>query len=637
MKRLSICVFCVLCAVALEAQEEPVIKAAMYLTGASSEEEIPADFPDRLEAEPVVRINSPHLKAGLLLSDYQVACIRDYRASHGDILSPQELSLVDGFGADAAAALSPFLSFASSRLPGQADTVRTRATALLRATLTTFGGKLKAGGESPRTGIGWRLGGAWRTRADGSFYADATLGPWRLLAGDFNARWGQGLAAWSGFSMESLSTLAAFVKRPSGLSPVWSYAPSGVHRGVALSYEEMHVRAAGYIGLHNDYGLHADYLWRTAQVGLTALWADATGGTLALDARLSSRHALFTAELALRASNSGSSGAGSTENRSSAGSLVRRSCALAFKTSASGRWGESWKWAAQTRILPRRFTAKAHGEYGAATGISFTQRGSSSGAGGGAGAGRGGGHSASLTVDASLLPIPGTAPHRFQLRSYAQWQWQISPSWLLDTRLTERYRNYESPRTDLRADLKFDSSSALASRSPASASGPGLAGGLASASGPASAGGPASASTASWVATVRLEAVHCGTWGFLSYVEGGRKSETSAIYLRATGFSIPHWDARIYCYERDAPGTFSVPAYNGRGLAFSAVGSLKLRPFQRHSAAHYQSSGHGITNSARPRHPLRYFSLKINIRAGCQLRTDRRPAYTLVLQLQADL
>jgi hypothetical protein len=104
-------------------------------------------------------------------------------------------------------------------------------------------------------------------------------------------------------------------------------------------------------------------------------------------------------------------------------------------------------------------------------------------------------------------------------------------------------------------------------------------------------------------------------------LEGGRKNETSAIYLRVTGFSVSAWDARIYCYERDAPGTFSVPAYNGRGLAFSAVGSLKFRPFRTLARSH----------------PFHYFTLKANLRAACQLRTDRQPAYTLALQLQADL
>ena len=639
MKRMLLFLVAGLSAWSLQAQEESVLRAALYLSGAATEEEIPADLTDRLESEPTVRINSPHLKAGLLITDYQVACIRDYRAAHGDILSAQELALVDGFGADATTALAPFLSFASSRLPGQADTLRTRATALLRGDLSRFGGKLKASGESARTGIAWRAGGAWRGqadgsgKADGSFYADASLGPWRLLAGHFNTRWGQGLAAWSGFAMESLSTVSAFVKRPTGLSPVWSYAPSDVHRGMALEYSGTRLRAQAYAGIGHDYGLHACLLGRSSQLGFTFLWADASP-TLSLDARLSSRHALLTAELAYRPKS------------------------LAFKTAAGGRLADAWKWAAQARVVPSRFSGKKYGEYGAAVGLEYASRGSSAPAASqgktGTGADQAGAHTLSLTADASFLPIPGSDPRRVQLRMYGSWRWQFTPHWQLDTRLTERYRNYESPRTALRLDLKFTSapSSSTASRStPRSATAPSSsttnrttpspipssthasssspAGTTASAtpsqasatSTPVAAPESASASPGVWLLTARLETVHCGKWGVLTYLEGGRKNETSAIYLRVTGFSVSAWDARIYCYERDAPGTFSVPAYNGRGLAFSAVGSLKVHPFRTLARSH----------------PFHYFTLKANLRAACQLRTDRRPAYTLALQLQADL
>ena len=605
MKRMLLFLVAGLSAWSLQAQEESVLRAALYLSGAATEEEIPADLTDRLESEPTVQINSPHLKAGLLITDYQVACIRDYRAAHGDILSAQELALVDGFGADATTALAPFLSFATSRLPGQADTLRTRATALLRGDLARFGGKLKASGESARTGIAWRAGGAWRKdgawrgqadgsgKADGSFYADASLGPWRLIAGHFNTRWGQGLAAWSGFAMESLSTVSAFVKRPTGLSPVWSYAPSGVHRGLALEYSSTRLRAQAYAGIGHDYGLHACLLGHSSQLGFTFLWADASP-TLSLDARLSSRHALLTAELAYRPKS------------------------LAFKTAAGGRLADAWKWAAQARVVPSRFSRKKYGEYGAAVGLEYASR----------RAGNTASSTASLTADASFLPIPGSDPRRFQLRMYGSWRWQFSPHWQLDTRLTERYRNYESPRTALRLDLKFTStpSSSTASRStttptatPESASASPFQ--ASATSTPVATPESASATPGVWLLTARLETVHCGKWGVLTYLEGGRKNETSAIYLRVTGFSVSAWDARIYCYERDAPGTFSVPAYNGRGIVFSAVGSQKFRPFRTLARSH----------------PFHYFTLKANLRAACQLRTDRRPAYTLALQLQADL
>jgi hypothetical protein len=84
------------------------------------------------------------------------------------------------------------------------------------------------------------------------------------------------------------------------------------------------------------------------------------------------------------------------------------------------------------------------------------------------------------------------------------------------------------------------------------------------------------------------------------------------LFLRVTGFSISSWAARIYCYERDAPGTFYVPAYNGRGLATSLVGSCKFRLWHR--------LWHRLT-----------------LRAAAQWRIGYAPAYTLNAQLQCDL
>ena len=59
------------------------------------------------------------------------------------------------------------------------------------------------------------------------------------------------------------------------------------------------------------------------------------------------------------------------------------------------------------------------------------------------------------------------------------------------------------------------------------------------------------------------------------YAEAGWKtpSDTARVQLsaifRATFFRVDNWDDRIYVYERDAPGSFSVPARYGRGWAAS--------------------------------------------------------------------
>jgi hypothetical protein len=218
--------------------QDDILRAALYLSGASSEEEIDQEWIQRLEGMGKVRINSNRIRPGLL-TDYQIATLADYRARQGDILSWEELMLVDGFGREAVEAMRPFLSLESRRLPGTVDTVRTRAEALVRTTLKNVGIKAKVTGEY------WRVGGAWRN-PDWTAHAEADTRIGRFVLGDFNVRYGEGLAQWSGFSMESLSTVDAFIRRASSIAPVWSYTSSSVHRGGAYEYGGQHWRASAW-------------------------------------------------------------------------------------------------------------------------------------------------------------------------------------------------------------------------------------------------------------------------------------------------------------------------------------------------------------------------------------------------------
>ena len=518
--------------------QDDILRAALYLSGASSEEEIDQDWIQRLEAMGKVRVNSNHIRPGLL-TDYQIATLADYRATSGDILSWEELMLVDGFGREAVEALRPFLSLESRRLPGSADTVRTRAEALVRTTLKNVGVKAKV------TGDHWRIGGAWRS-PDWTAHAEADTRFGRLVLGDFNVRYGEGLAQWSGFSMESLSTVDAFIRRSSGIAPVWSYNSSSVHRGAAYEHGGRHWRASAWGTLDKVFGAHGEYLGRWGHAGGTLAWMPSEGLSASLEGRLNLRGIDGTAEVAYR-------------NQ-------------AFAGKASARWkvGEKGKLAAQLRALPSKFSAKKNGEYALAAGYSLQ---------GGRWvslAGRTGFGSSvplyklSVTLDAALLPLVGVDPRRLQVRGYATWDWQFASAWSLALRLTERFRNYEHSRTDLRLDTKF-------------AIGP-------------------------WLSVLRFEAVRCDAWGLLTYLEGGYKDESLSAYLRVAAFEIDQWDDRIYCYERDAPGTFSVPAYYGRGLSASLVAGYKLR--------------------------LGRFVLKAYLRGGYMVRVDRESTPTLNFQLQ---
>ena len=538
----SICAGLLLLGSMAWAQDEDVLRAALYLTGADSIEEADASVVDLLESRHGRRIcvNDAHLRGGGILSDYQVVVIRDYRSRSGDILSWEELALLDGFGERAVAALRPFLSLASTRAPGATDTVRVRAQAFLRATLTSVGGKAKVSGAF------WRAGGAWRGK-DGTFYGEVSGRRTRWLIGDYNVRFGQGLGLWTGFSMSSLSTLDAFVKRPQGAVPTWSFSRSGL-RGLAGEYTGGPLRLTAFASLDKTFGGRAEWLGRYGQAGVTAATAPSAPFLLSADGRLQFRGLLLTGEAAYR-------------NRSAAG-LVAASLPL----------GEQWSLALQGRILPSRFSGKKYGEYALAGGGAFRSERWRSLSGK-----EGFGSSvpcftASLTADAALLPIPAGDARRLQVRVYARATWQISGRWSLETHLTERYRNYERPRTDLRADLHY-------------------------------AAGP-------WQGTFRGEGVFCEKAGWMTYLEAGRKTDGWAAWLRVTGFWIDRWNDRIYCYERDAPGTFSVPAYNGRGGAVSLVVNWK--------------------------HRFRWFTLKAYLRGAYIFRTDRAPAPTLNLQFHCE-
>ena len=76
--------------------------------------------------------------------------------------------------------------------------------------------------------------------------------------------------------------------------------------------------------------------------------------------------------------------------------------------------------------------------------------------------------------------------------------------------------------------------------------------------------------------SVRFNALICKGIGLLTYAEGGYRRGAVYAYLKGGLFRVDNWSDRIYAYERDAPGNFSVPAYYGRGFWVSAVAGVKV-------------------------------------------------------------
>ena len=495
MKRRLVLLF-LLAAAPVAAQTDDVVRAALYLTGADSPEALDDRLVDELESFrnhplPLNRASRARLLESGLLTPYQVATLAEYRSLSGDVLSFAELERVDGFGKEAVAALRPFLSLESAGIPGEVvkDTLVFRHSAVLRATLKDVGAKYRL------TAGRVEAAGAWKGQ-NGTFYGLFRLRKGKILAGDYNIRYGQGLAFWSAFQLSGLTTPDAFCKRANGITPSWSFNGAGTSRGLAWDYTGRHLQLALFGALDGSVGVHAGWLGRIGQAGFTV-----TPKRVSLDGRLG----LCGVDLFGEAAWGGSSPAGLAGSR--------------FPL------GEHWHGALQLRAIPTAYSGKKNGEYGAAAGLSFLSDNRA--------------FKASLTADASLLPKPATDTGRKQVKSTGLLSWTITENWLFESRLVWRWRNYDSNRADLRADATW--------------------------------------SKGVWIVKGRLNGVHDGGFGLLGYLEGGWKPPDWTVWLRLTAFSTSGWQSRIYVYERDAPGNFTVPAYYGTGFSAFAFAGWKKR------------------------------------------------------------
>ena len=495
MKRRLVLLF-LLAAGPAAAQTDEVVRAALYLTGADSPEALDDRLIDELESFrsrplPVNRASRARLLDSGLLTPYQVAALSEYRSLSGDVLSFAELERVDGFGKEAVAALRPFLSLESARRPGEAvrDTLTFRHSALFRATLKDVGAKYRL------TAGNLEAAGAWKEQS-GTFYGLYRLPKGKILIGDYNVRYGQGLAFWSAFQLAGLSTLDAFSKRANGVTPSWSFNGAGTYRGLAWDYTGRHGQWALFAALDGTVGAHAGWLARNGQFGVTV-----TPTRVSLDGKYGFRGVDFFGEAAW----------GGKTPAGLAGSLFPL--------------GEHWKGAVQVRAVPSAYSGKKNGEYGVATGVAFRSDSRNV--------------NASLTMDAALLPKPATDTGRKQVKSTGLLSWTVSENWLLESRLVYRWRNYEDSRADIRTDATWTRSV--------------------------------------WTVKGRLNGVHDGGFGLLGYLEGGWKPPGGLAWIRLSAYSTAGWQSRIYVYERDAPGNFTVPAYYGTGFSAMAYAGWKKR------------------------------------------------------------
>lgn len=568
-------------------REDPM-PLIMRLVGAQTPEDVVEEdyerFSDFLAHPlPVNVVSKAKLVSSGLMTAYQAASFVDYREHHGDVLSVSELASLDGFSAETAEILAPFVSFDSDALPGNASFGRRRVgnEAVMRS-----GWKIDGKGHGYSYGFRYKLSAGYKFDMGLSFsrsYSDKVSWPQaqsfffayngrgrlsRIVAGDYSLRYGQGLALWTGFSMSGVGTPASIIRRPYGITPYWSWSGSGSCRGVAADIRlgPLNVSASVAIGgirkIMNGMkdvpvfltpSLNVNWMRRNFQTSVTCLVTTADLRTIGQSGHDVFDNIKVAADFAWNIKGTDVFGEVAYD-------VINNAPAAVF--GSRFRCGESLVLAAGGRYYPVMYDGKDSGairsgsrcsnEHGASLSGEFSagRRVHLKGRDGfGSSVMR---YSGSFSVDVAFFPEnkAGMPPESLQTKMLLCGNIQVSQSVNVEIRLSERIRTWSNVkyRTDIRSDVKYNDGD--------------------------------------WNGMCRINVVYGRKWSALSYFEGGYKDKVFSVYLRAGCFKADDWDDRIYVYERDAPGCFNVPACYGRGYWMSAVAGIKaVRQFKAYLRA----------------------------------------------------
>ncbi len=545
MRRLVSIGLLALFSMAVVAQNMNDMEKIMKFLGEDSPETLDPFDVEKLEdmLQKPLKLNSMsvlRLKESGLFTHYQAVSFVDYRSRHGDVLSFVELAAIDGFGQQFAEKIAPFVSLESARVPGLPEPDRNHFHELTARTAAkaTFHEK----------GYSWNYGLKYRIEAGERFSCGFALSrPYgaedmlpesfsghirmdfkrirgKIIAGDFNARFGQGLAFWNGLGLNGLTSPSGYMKKASGLSASSSFTGNYAMRGVAADFMIDRIRLSAFTAVDMSGGklafipaLNLSWYGRNGQIGVTH-YAESAGiaDSFHIPDMKTSSDLCFCIN----------------------GVDVFAECSFDWVASCAAALagvvfpaGDRLKLASMLRYYPAgyapgrssaaRSTTRSSNEY------AFSFSGETS--------------SGTFSADAAYFPEPKSVTnlHDIQIKLQTEWTIVITENMKMTFRLSERIRSWGQPfRTDLRTDLFY--------------------------------------SNDKFIMTLRLNALKCIGMSGLGYLEGGYKSSECAIYGRLGAFMIDDWNDRIYAYERDAPGSFNVPAYYGRGVWAAMTASWRF-------------------------------------------------------------
>lgn len=603
--------------------------AVLLLCGAGTLEELSEDEWERYRhlADHPLDLNactrSAMLSSGLF-SPFQAASLLDRRMRDGDILSYTELGYTDGFTPELARALSHFVVLRSRNPPGKPSVPQLHASLLLRtscsgsssvpaaraalqtaAAHSTSGANSTASGKNPsaatssfasgkndpfsgsaafgiKTAISLegRLDAFWSARKS---YSDRTFGPGtislaiygksipgRILLGDYSARFGQGLLLWSGFSIAGFSSVQSFRRNASGLSASSSFTRTLHGIGLDLALGRSTISAVWSTPVQSTnprlLALNYNHIFRTSSTGATLLADPGRLYAASIDFRAGLPRLSLSGEFAfeLLPAPAPASVAASAAVPSLAAPAVAASASVAPVSAASATpqpdspaaifvpagllsavWTPSYgnRLAVLARYYPQNWSqlaasppsafSTAKDEFGSA--FLF--------------------QSARYTLSLDLARRLSEANWQYRLLASAnlpfrlglpgRTQRKVNSSTGIDgtisVRSLSRFRPSQSLpfRQDLRCDLKLELNRLKLN--------------------------------------TRCNLLWCRNFAMLGYIEPGFSDQFFSLWFRLTGYSVPSWDDRISTWERDIPGSFTVPARYGKGLALSCTSSLTIQ------------------------------------------------------------
>ena len=611
--------------------------AVLLLCGAGTLEELSEDEWERYRhlADHPLDLNactrSAMLSSGLF-SPFQAASLLDRRMRDGDILSYTELGYTDGFTPELARALSHFVVLRSRNPPGKPSVPQLHASLLLRtscsgsssvpaaraalqtaAAHSTSGANSTASGKNPsaatssfasgkndpfsgsaafgiKTAISLegRLDAFWSARKS---YSDRTFGPGtislaiygksipgRILLGDYSARFGQGLLLWSGFSIAGFSSVQSFRRNASGLSASSSFTRTLHGIGLDLVLGRSTISAVWSTPVHSTnprlLALNYNHIFRTSSTGATLLADPGRLYAASIDFRAGLPRLSLSGEFALELLPAPAAVAASAAVPSLAAPAVAASASVAPVSAASASvapvsaasatpqpdspaaifvpagllsavWTPSYgnRLAVLARYYPQNWSqlaasppstfSTAKDEFGSA--FLF--------------------QSARYTLSLDLARRLSEANWQYRLLASANLPFRlglpgrtqrkvISSTGIdgtISVRSLSRFRPSQSLpfRQDLRCDLKLELNRLKLN--------------------------------------TRCNLLWCRNFAMLGYIEPGFSDQFFSLWFRLTGYSVPSWDDRISTWERDIPGSFTVPARYGKGLALSCTSSLTIQ------------------------------------------------------------